>query len=64
MLSREDRIFLTIAEIEYSDAYEMHQKLFDKGIEILKSCDGDFSDEDRETLEEIFAIIGCENDEV
>lgn len=58
-LSIEERVYLTIAEIEYSDEYEDNYTLFDKGIEILKNHNSskEFDDEEREILEEIFTII-------
>ena len=50
---------LTIATIEYSDEYEDNWDLFNKGIEILKnhSEDKEFTDEERDVLEEVFTII-------
>ena len=58
-LSLEDRISLTISEIEYSDEYDDNWELFDKGIDILKNhqADTEFNDDDREILEEIFTIL-------
>ena len=58
-LSCKERIWNTIATIEYSDEYEDNWDLFNQGIEILKShdCETELVDEDREVLEEIFSII-------
>lgn len=59
MFSCKERIQFTINEIEYSDAYEDNFELFTKGIDVLKKhdCNKEFSDEDRELLEDIFTII-------
>lgn len=61
MINCKDSIYNTIATIEYSDEYESNWDLFNHGIEILKRYDcmnqKDFSNDDREVLEEIFTII-------
>ena len=59
MLSCRERVYNTITTIEYSDEFEENWDLFNQGIEILKNhnCDSEFSEEDRELLEEIFTII-------
>lgn len=56
-----ERIYNTIATIEYSDEFEDNWELFNRGIEILAShdCGSEFDDEDRDVLEEIFTIINC-----
>ena len=58
-LSCKERIWNTIATIEYSDEYEQNWELFNKGIDILKNhdCETEFNDKDRETLEVIFSLI-------
>ena len=58
-LSCKERIWNTIATIEYSDEYEQNWELFNKGINILKKhdCKTEFEDKDRETLEVIFSLI-------
>ncbi len=58
-LSCKEKIWNTIATIEYSDDFEDNWDLFNQGIDILKShdCESEFSDDDREVLEEIFSII-------
>ena len=66
MFNQEMRYALTIAEIEYSDSIESHWDLFHQGIGILKArlekgdVDRDFTDEERDVLEEIFSIMGDE----
>ena len=59
MISNELRFFLTKEEIGYSDAYDKHQELFDKGIHLLNNRlkehnFEEFSDNERELLEDIF----------
>lgn len=62
MLSEKERIYLSIEEIELSDVYEYNEELFDEGIEILKgilnSDIGELTDEERETIELIYTIMG------
>lgn len=64
MFSLKERYFNTIKEIEYSDGYEANIDLFEKGIDILnhriKEEDySEFSDEERDVLEEVFTIMEC-----
>lgn len=63
MFTCKERILFTINEIEYSDSYEDNFELFNKGIDVLKKheCDEEFSDEDRELLEDIFTIMDCDD---
>lgn len=55
----------TISEIEYSDEYENHTELFEKGIDILKNRIvnnnyEEFSEEESDLLTEISTIINKE----
>ena len=67
MLSVNDRIALTIAEIEYSDAYDDNMELFNKGVTMLKSKINnksfkEFDDAETDLLCEIYSIMECYND--
>ncbi len=67
MISQELRFFLTKEEIVYSDAYDEHQELFDKGINLLNGRLKDhnfteFSDNERELLEDIFTKMEASYD--
>lgn len=62
MFSLREKLDLTKATIMYSDEYEYNFELFNRGIKILdkRICDEDyseFSDDDREILEEIFTTM-------
>ena len=63
-----ERYFNTIKEIEYSEGYGANVDLFEKGIDILtyriKEEDySEFSDEERDVLEEVFTIMECYGEE-
>lgn len=66
MLNINDRIALTIKEIEYSDSYELEENylLFNQGISILskklKSDNKEFTEKESDILVEIFNRINEE----
>lgn len=65
VLTLKDRYFLTRETISCSDKYTYNWDLFNKGENILTTRINDddfseFSDEEREVLEEIFILINDE----
>lgn len=65
MFSFRERCYFTVKEIGYSESYDENILLFNKGIDILNQRersddDSEFTDEEREILEEIFTIIELE----
>lgn len=60
--SLRERYYFSIKDIEYSESYEEHFDLFNQGIGLLKNRlnennFSEFSDEEREVLEEIYTHI-------
>lgn len=59
--SIEDRFILTAQELEYSDVEEEDEKVVDEAIDLLyqkvKTRDFDFSDDEREILEDAFIAV-------
>lgn len=61
MLSQKVRFYNTICTIEYADNYEENMELFDKALTVLKDRlatedFSEFSDEEREILEEALPL--------
>ena len=57
----EERFFLTAQELEYSEVGEEHESLIERAISMLyrkvRTRDLEFSDEERELLEDAFVIV-------
>lgn len=57
----EERFFLTAQELEYSEVGEEHESLIERAISLLytklRTRDFEFTDEERELLEDAFVII-------
>jgi len=57
----EERFFLTAQELEYSEVGEEHESVIDRAIAMLytklRSKDFEFTDEERELLEDAFVIV-------
>ena len=57
----EERFFLTAQELEYSEVGEEHESVIDRAIALLytklRSRDFEFTDEERELLEDAFVIV-------
>lgn len=57
----EERFFLTAQELEYSEVGEEHERVIDRAIAMLytklRSKDFEFTDEERELLEDAFVIV-------
>lgn len=68
VFSVKDRMYLTLEDIKCtdSDVYDVNWELFNRGVSILEKrlCDEDwseFSDEEREVLEEIYILKNLHN---
>ena len=57
----EERFFLTAQELEYSEVGEEHESVIDKAISLLytklRTRDFEFTDDERELLEDAFVIV-------
>ena len=57
----EERFFLTAQELEYSEVGEEHESVIDRAIALLytklRTKDFEFTDEERELLEDAFVIV-------
>ena len=57
----EERFFLTAQELEYSEVGEEHESVIDRAITLLytklRTKDFEFTDEERELLEDAFVIV-------
>ena len=57
----EERFFLTAQELEYSEVGEEHESVIDRAIALLymklRTRDFEFTDEERELLEDAFVIV-------
>ena len=57
----EERFFLTAQELEYSEVGEEHESVIDNAISLLytklRTRDFEFTDEERELLEDAFVIV-------
>ena len=57
----EERFFLTAQELEYSEVGEEHESAIDRAIAMLytklRTKDFEFTDEERELLEDAFVIV-------
>lgn len=57
----EERFFLTAQELEYSEVGEEHESVIDRAIALLytklRTKDLEFTDEERELLEDAFVIV-------
>ena len=57
----EERFILTAQELEYSEVGEEHESLIERAISMLyrkvRTRDLEFSDEERELLEDAFVIV-------
>lgn len=57
----EERFFLTAQELEYSEVAEEHESVIDRAIALLytklRTRDFEFTDEERELLEDAFVIV-------
>ena len=57
----EERFFLTAQELEYSEVGEEHESVIDRAIALLytklRTRDFEFTDEERELLEDAFCIV-------
>ena len=57
----EERFFLTAQELEYSEVGEEHESVIDNAISLLytklRTRDFEFTDDERELLEDAFVIV-------
>ena len=57
----EERFYLTAQELEYSEVGEEHESVIDKAISLLytklRTGDFEFTDDERELLEDAFVIV-------
>lgn len=57
----EERFYLTAQELEYSEVGEEHESVIDKAISLLytklRTRDFEFTDDERELLEDAFVIV-------
>ena len=57
----EERFCLTAQELEYSEVGEEHESVIDRAISLLysklRTGDFEFTDEERELLEDAFVIV-------
>ena len=57
----EERFYLTAQELEYSEVGEEHESVIDRAITLLytklRTKDFEFTDEERELLEDAFVIV-------
>lgn len=57
----EERFYLTAQELEYSEVGEEHESVIDNAISLLytklRTRDFEFTDDERELLEDAFVIV-------
>lgn len=57
----EERFYLTAQELEYSEVEEEHESVIDNAISLLytklRTRDFEFTDDERELLEDAFVIV-------